>query len=289
MTKHQVFKTILSRGSGAADARMTISTPDVDRDGDILVPEGIVLDDYWRNPVVLLTHDHYDIPVGRTVDVDVHRAGIDVNFNWLKNDAQADRVRNAFEQGVLNAASVGFQPIEWEPLGTGGHRYTKWSLLEWSFVALPSNPHATRVLKSLGLPSDMDDDADVTAVVITDDEPRHRSALEIIMESDAMSWLDDIKDDIKVRVDPDELTRAIRAGVRGAFKGQNPREALQVDVETITAAMRSGIRSAFKHQLDVATDTDIVIDENDIDLEQLVRDEVSRLIDSAFPKSTGIN
>jgi hypothetical protein len=43
-------------------------------------------------------------------------------------------------------------PKEWEDIeGTYGHRYTKWQLLEWSIVPVPSNPKAVRTLKSLGL------------------------------------------------------------------------------------------------------------------------------------------
>lgn len=90
---------------------------------------------------------------------------------WLENDADAARVRNAFEQGVLNAASIGFMPQKWEDIeGTYGRRYTKWQLLEWSIVPVPSNPDAIRTLKSLGLSPGKrvaDDDKDI---LILDDE-----------------------------------------------------------------------------------------------------------------------
>jgi HK97 family phage prohead protease len=160
------FDVIVSRAAGASsDARLTITTQHEDREGDILIPEGAVLDAYRKNPVVLFSHDHYSIPVARTVSLDVVPGeGIRADFVWLKNDPDADRIRNAFEQGVLNAASVGFRPLAWDPLGNGGYRYTKWELLEWSIVAVPANAEAVRHLKSLGLYSD-----DIVAVEFTDD------------------------------------------------------------------------------------------------------------------------
>jgi HK97 family phage prohead protease len=137
--------------NGEADARITISTADEDREGDVLVPEGAVFDNYRKNPVVQFAHDHYSIPIGRTVALDVLAGrGIQADWVWLQNDPDADRVRNAYEQKVLNAASVGFRPLKHEPNGKYGYRFIEWELLEWSLVPVPANPHATRLLKSLG-------------------------------------------------------------------------------------------------------------------------------------------
>ncbi|HWB15902.1 MAG TPA: HK97 family phage prohead protease [Vicinamibacterales bacterium] len=166
--KRKRFDVIVGRAAGtSSDARLTITTQHEDREGDVLIPEGAILDAYRENPIVLFSHDHYSIPVGRTTSLDVIPGrGIRADFVWLKNDPDADRVRNAFEQGVLNAASVGFRPLAWDPLGTGGYRYTKWELLEWSIVSVPANPHATRLVKSLSI---YHPDESVVAVEFTDD------------------------------------------------------------------------------------------------------------------------
>ena len=134
-----------------ADASIVISTAEPDRDGDVLVPEGAELDAYQRNPVVLYGHDHHGLPVGRAMALQV-TPGSDIraSFVWLKDDPFADRVRNAFEQGILNAASIGFRPMTGEPNGRGT-RYTRWELLEFSLVPVPANSHAVRALKQLGL------------------------------------------------------------------------------------------------------------------------------------------
>jgi hypothetical protein len=57
--------------------------------------------------------------------------------------AFADQVFAMLKGGFLNATSVGFEPIDSQPLGTQpGKRYTKQRLLEFSIVRVPSNPDA---------------------------------------------------------------------------------------------------------------------------------------------------
>jgi HK97 family phage major capsid protein len=62
-----------------------------------------------------------------------------------------DEIISLIEQGVLKAVSVGFRPIETEPLGNGGVRFKKHELLETSVVSVPANPSALAVAKSLNL------------------------------------------------------------------------------------------------------------------------------------------
>jgi phage head maturation protease len=51
--------------------------------------------------------------------------------------------------GVVSAVSVGFLPIQATPLPKGGSRFTKWELLEVSFVSVPCNPNAIVTARSL--------------------------------------------------------------------------------------------------------------------------------------------
>jgi HK97 family phage prohead protease len=151
-TKQHTCLVTPQKAGGGADARITISTMDEDREGDILVPEGAQLANYKRNPIVMFGHDNGGIPVAKSVSLTVQPGkGIVADFAWLRDDPFADRVRNAFEQGVLNGASVGFQPLTYEPNGSRGWRYTEWELLEWSLVPVPANAHAVKALKRLGL------------------------------------------------------------------------------------------------------------------------------------------
>lgn len=92
---------------------------------------------YLKNPVVLWNHDHsHELPVGRTKNLRRNDDGTwDADFEFLPGDPFADRVRNAYEKGFVNGASISFitrddgRPIE---------------MVEWSLVNVPADPDALR-------------------------------------------------------------------------------------------------------------------------------------------------
>ena len=153
--KKQSFATVTADQMHGDEPRMTITTIGLDRDHDEIVPEGIDLNAYMRNPVVLWAHSYDAIPVGTTTALDVVPGkGIRARWRWLENDDFAARVRNAYDQGILRSASVGFRAIDSERNAYGGKRYTSCELLEWSLVPVPANAECVRTLKSLGLMDD---------------------------------------------------------------------------------------------------------------------------------------
>jgi HK97 family phage prohead protease len=153
----QTLATVTSPAATGDEPTITITTVALDRALDEVVPEGGDFAAYLRNPVVLYGHDHNGLPVGATTQLDVTPGrGIRARWRWLEGDPVADRVRNAFEQGMLRAASIGFVPREGERNGRGGPRFLKWELVEWSLCAVPANPEAVRVLRSLDLWPDPD-------------------------------------------------------------------------------------------------------------------------------------
>ena len=155
-----------TRNVSGDEAEVTISTRALDRQGDIVEPSGARLDDWKKNPTVLWAHRHDELPIARGTDITVRKSSIRARFKWLTGDPFADRVRRAWDAGVLNAASIGFLAHSHEPLPEGrGFRFTDWTLLEFSICPVPANPESLRTLKTLGLDSDDD-----TVIEITDDE-----------------------------------------------------------------------------------------------------------------------
>lgn len=135
-----------------AQPRMRVSTIDVDRDGDRIYPQGVELDNFARNSPLLWAHEHAGLPIGVVTDIAIAPGnGIEASWRWLENDPFADRVKNAWEQGVVRAASIGFLPLQSHPNEHGGQDITRWDLLEVSLCPIPANQHATRMLKALGL------------------------------------------------------------------------------------------------------------------------------------------
>jgi HK97 family phage prohead protease len=133
------------------------------RDGDVIEPLGMSVEAYLRNPVVLWAHDAIGaspsggLPIARTVSLERMPEGLSAEFEWLEGDAFAQRVRNAWERGFINAASIGWTTQAWEPLPGGqGRRHTRTELVEWSLVPVPADEGASRggyaeAIRGLGL------------------------------------------------------------------------------------------------------------------------------------------
>ena len=65
-------------------------------------------------------------------------------FEFLEDDPFAQRIRNAWDKGFLQAASISWLPIESMPAKSGGARDVRAELLEWSIVSVPADPDALR-------------------------------------------------------------------------------------------------------------------------------------------------
>jgi HK97 family phage prohead protease len=128
----------------------TTSSPD--REGDRVLPSGAELGNFLKNPVLLFSHQARELlPIGAVTSLELMATGIKARWTWLKDDPFAMRCQNAWDQGMLRAASIGFIPKEMTPNDSGGMNITRWELLELSLCAIPANPQATRTLKALGL------------------------------------------------------------------------------------------------------------------------------------------
>jgi phage head maturation protease len=146
-----------TRASGSdVDNRttVTINTLDEDRHGTIIEPKGARLDEYGRNPVVLINHD-YSL-LAATSSVSRSETALVANLSdedWDHDDPEVERWFRKLKRGLLKAASIGFMvhdyveemidpegdPRDWRNLR---YRITDWELVEWSLVSVPSNPAA---------------------------------------------------------------------------------------------------------------------------------------------------
>jgi HK97 family phage prohead protease len=124
------------------------STPQLARDGHIIVASGIDLTAYRKNPIVLWSHDAMS-PVGICTAIGVvdDKLCARIRFADVGVSQRADEVRALVKSGVIRGISVGFDPKESTPLDParprGGQRFTKVELLECSFVSVPSDTGAS--------------------------------------------------------------------------------------------------------------------------------------------------
>jgi DNA polymerase III delta prime subunit len=145
-----------------------ITTKTVDRDGDIVVPNGAVLDHYRNNPVVLFAHDYASLPIGKSLWIKTDEKGLISKTQYAKH-AQASDIFEYRKSGFPMAKSIGFIPlevIEREDFGDVDIKslgleetdlkdaqriFPKWLMLEYSDVPVPSNPDALQLAISKGI------------------------------------------------------------------------------------------------------------------------------------------
>lgn len=133
-----------------------VSTRAVDRDGEIVLPEGIELDEYRLNPVVLFGHN-VDAPAGKCLWIKADEVGLVAKSqfpirpkSYTGTEWLPDFVYSMIEADVLRGFSIGFLPLEAreptedELAQPGGDRLrrviTRALLVEFSIVSVPSNP-----------------------------------------------------------------------------------------------------------------------------------------------------
>ena len=201
-----------------------ISTLALDRDHEVLLPEGADLRFFFKNPIVPYAHDYFGLPVGKNlwikVDSKENPTALIAKTKYSSKEANpiGYQVYLLHKEGILTAKSVGFIPIAWKDpsdddwvdvvnkwrerrsAASGRDRrfkegdprriYTKWMLLEYSPVAVPSNPEALSMAISKG--------------ILTADEAVERGLLETSIELDA-DPPDDPPEPEYLRLHPDEM------------------------------------------------------------------------------------
>lgn len=156
--KEILMHMMYTKGEQSADDpwEFVMSDQSVDRDGDILMADGWDLSAFRKNPIALFSHSHRDI-VGKWSNVRVEGKRLLGKLTLAAEGTSelVNTVRSLVEQRILKAVSVGFIPKDFEPIKdrdgyTTGYRFTKQALHEGSLVAVPANPNALSLAKSLG-------------------------------------------------------------------------------------------------------------------------------------------
>lgn len=185
------------------------STPETDRDGDIMEPAGAD----FKLPMPLLWQHDADQPIGEVFEAKVTSKGIEVKARIFKADepgALKDRLDLAWQSiklRLVKGLSVGFKGIEYAFLETGIH-FIKWLWLELSCVTIPANQSASiATIKSLDRPA-----ASGTATSpSTSTSPGASGSLRVVRARSAM------KKSIAEQIKDFETTRASKDDARNAL------------------------------------------------------------------------
>lgn len=156
MQKKNLDTEMASEFEGPVTAK--ISTVSVDRDGEVMIPQGMNSQDFEKNPMLFWNHD-YGVPVGNVTRMVRKDNYIEATLTFGKRPSGfvgeffPSFVESMVRQGIVKGVSVGFVPED------GGVRnatkkdksvygrtcdkvYNKWKLLEVSVAPLPANQDA---------------------------------------------------------------------------------------------------------------------------------------------------
>lgn len=142
---------------------MIASDATLDRYDEVIAAEGWRLENYRRNPVIQNSHQTEDIlhTIGRAERTWVEAGALMQVWRFASAANPVAKVaRDLYRGGFLNAASVGFIPVRWEPGSEAAgcrRRFVEQELIEVSAVAIPANPNAL----ALGLKAGAADRADL--------------------------------------------------------------------------------------------------------------------------------
>ena len=152
--KGVVHKTSVSPGHGV-EFILSDATPD--RMGDVIDADGWDLTNFNKNPVALFNH-RSDFPIGKWNNLRVANGKLRGHLQLAPEGTsdRIDEIRRLVDADILRAVSVGFMPIKSEPLTKDSHgtRFLNSELVETSLVAIPANPNALAVARSLNISRD---------------------------------------------------------------------------------------------------------------------------------------
>ncbi|WP_157999744.1 HK97 family phage prohead protease [Paenibacillus elgii] len=134
-----------------------ISTGAVDRDKDLVNPQGWDLTNYRKNPVVLWAHDSRTPPVGKSIEETVSNTQLKSVALFTPKDLNpfGYMIGQMYAKGFMRAVSVGFRSDDWEWSKEEGRDwgidFKTQELLEYSAVPVPANPEAVLEAKGAGI------------------------------------------------------------------------------------------------------------------------------------------
>lgn len=131
----------------------------LDRDGEVVMPDGVDMTEFEKNPVVMFNHSYFNGPVGKCVGCTRDRKkivaktvfakrpeGHPANLEWFP-----DTLLSLYKQGIMKGFSIGFKVVEGRAAndadvakwGPGCRRvFSKIKVFEYSCVPIPANQDA---------------------------------------------------------------------------------------------------------------------------------------------------
>lgn len=147
----RVYTTPIEKAGSSGERRLIrgyASVGDVlDRQNEVITLGALVKarEDLLKNHTIFYEHKHSELPIGKTIAVDIDERGLLITVEISKG-SHADSVWTLIQEGILNSFSIGGRVLEAEErrdkAGNLFNEITEIELFETSVVGLPANPAA---------------------------------------------------------------------------------------------------------------------------------------------------
>ena len=115
------------------------TTPKTDRMGDVIEPKGA----RFTLPIPLLWQHKADEPIGQVIAAEVTDAGIKITAKLASGIQRIDEAWAMIKSGLVRGLSIGFRPLNAQPMKGGGVHFSTWDWFELSAVTVPANAEAS--------------------------------------------------------------------------------------------------------------------------------------------------
>ncbi|MDN4754441.1 HK97 family phage prohead protease [Porphyromonadaceae bacterium W3.11] len=153
----------------------------VNTHGFRMLTSGADLTEFIKNPVMLLNHDDWDLPIGKWVNIRVEGDRILAEADFDMADEQAKEIARKVADGYIRACSIGAWAIESSDdpkLMLPGQKLstiTKWQAREASICPIPANHNALALYDAYGAKINMESEIDLETVIQLIDNPNNKS------------------------------------------------------------------------------------------------------------------
>jgi len=138
----------------------TISSDQVDRQGEVVLPSGLVKAQFNKNPIVLCNHQWDTLPIGKCLWIKQQKNTLIAKYQ-LADTPDGNIILKLLQEGVLTSHSIYFNALEVTPptaeeivkrpdWKSCSKVFREWELLEFSVVTLPANTDATALAVAKG-------------------------------------------------------------------------------------------------------------------------------------------
>lgn len=220
-----------------------------------MLTSGVNLEEFRKNPVMLLNHNDYGLPIGRWENIRVDGTRILADAVFDESDPQGSEIKRKVEGGFIRMASIGAWPPEEKSdaydlmlPGQTLPTVTRWTVRDASIVTIGANHNALVFYdRENNRPIDLNDRGNLVRLMDRNDKqpntPRNMSALTGLLNLSDSANETEIASAVRTVIGDRDRLKAENATLTSAIDRLNQEKAASKKAEAVTlvdAAIKDG-------------------------------------------------